>query len=230
MPTFKEHHILKCEVNTSFTQKNLAWILQEVKGRNIFEDSPTVDKGCIKIKYGDVQILVQFPLQKLLSKTAYRQQQSQSGFGVTNTHVEVHAYTISSGDEKKGGMLYRSDALETGSKNDTSPAILEVEHIPDVYVGLNYILNKPAQHGFSAIKSKDEEKHDFMSCTGSVSSNSDSSLWESSDEDNESALTSNFGPILNHQVSKYFIRTFTCCNTMILVHILFMIHYWFSIA
>ena len=198
--------------------------------RNIFEDSNTVNKGCIKIKYGDVEILVQFPLQKLLSKTAYRQQQSQSGFGVTNTHVEVHAYTIRSGDETKGGMVYSSDALKTGSKNDTSPAILEVKHIPDVYVGLNYILNKPPQHGFSSIKSKDEEKYDFMSCTGSISSNSDSSLWESSDEDNESPLTSNSGPNLNHQVSKYFITTFTRCNTIILVHILFMIYYWFSIA
>ena len=192
MPKHKDHRLHIFEVNSSFTQNNLAWFLQEIKGRNLFKDVSTEGKGYIKIIYKDIEIVVQFPLRRLLSKPVYVQQQTSNGFGETHLPMDVTDYTSRHGDGKEDGVLYSSDTLNTSSTNDTSPAILEVEHIPDVWVGLKNMVNKPPQPGLSIEEFREEEDNvDLLPFTVDVSSSSNSSLWESTDDthqENEATL------------------------------------------
>ena len=131
-----QHLILS--VNECFSQNSMAWILQESKGRNIFEDSCAHYKGCIKFVFKDTELVVYFPLIKPLGNTANRPQ-VKYGIQLINHHMHFHAGS-SCEDVSESGMLYCSDDMRSISENDTT---LETDHIPIVWGGLNYVPHKP---------------------------------------------------------------------------------------
>ena len=116
--------------------------------RSIFEDFSAHDKARITIVFQDIELVVDFPLNRLFGNTANRQQ-IQYGFQKINHPMQVLDEHSSCEDV--------SD-METDSENN---ATSESEHIPKVWGGLNYVPHKPPPYRPCVHKCRDEEDKDI---------------------------------------------------------------------
>ena len=113
--------------------------------RSISEDSSAHDKACINIVFQDIELVVDFPLNRLLGNTANSQ---QIEYGVQKTNHPMHGLTDDSSCENVSDM-------ETDSENN---ATSESEHIPEIWGGLNYVPHKPPPYRPCVHKCRDDEQ------------------------------------------------------------------------